>query len=446
MNHESDVPSMWDKAHPRIYLQKHPSQVFVLYRGFSEIIYQDSKEAIEGTCSVRLEWHPSPSIKVYFTVHYPDNEPSLGEADLKLTELGLEKRVKIYLWQSRGKKLLIGKLTEPFYNKTPASIASLVFHITNFEFFNIENCYPWEEDGQPLEGWGGFDGQFVFQDSEWRIVLCTLDTCSELQEKLENQGGYGITHICKLERTDKKSFQFEDANDRIEAFIYYLSFSRGLWVAPIMFAGYDESGLLTFEKWENVENRTDSWRNESCWFSFDSTELPDLFPGFVKLWSDETWREVLKVVIELFIESFKQSSGVSASIILQVTALERLGWAYLVHFKKQMKADQFVKDKTSNKIKRLLSSLNISLNLDGADKYFPILCGRGCLDNQNLIDHVIKVRNKIVHPPDKNPEGSKSVNFDNNELEEVWVIGHKILLACLFGLIHENLPELPREP
>lgn len=452
MNHESEVPSTWDKPNPRIYLQKYPSRVLPLYTGFGEIIYQDDGRTIEGHCKVKLEWFPSPSINIYFVTHDPDINHPLGEADLKLTELGLANRLKIYLHQSRSKgdsksKLLIGRLTKPFYDKSPKDISSLVFYITNFQSFNICNRYSLaDENEQPLEGWGDFYGQFVFQDPEWRIVLCTLDACWELQEKLESQGGYGITHICKLERTNKKPFQFEDAKDRIEAFIYYLSFARGLWIAPIMFAGYDESGVLTFEKWENVAKRTDPWRNESCWFISDSTELPDLFLGFLKLWSDETWREVLKIVLELFIESFKQSSGVSASIILQVTALERLGWAYLVNVEKSMSADRFVKLKTSDKIKRLLSSLKISLNLEGYDKHFPILFGRECLDNQNLIDHVIKVRNKIVHPPEKKPESSKSVSFDDNELEEVWVLGHDILMACLFSLIQKSLPESPRKP
>lgn len=451
MNHESEVPSTWDKPNPRIYPQKNPSQAFRLYKGFSEIIYQDTKEVIEGSCLVMLEWHPSPSIKVYFTAYDPDNRLPLGKADLKLTELGIENRVKIYLWQSQGRansksRLLIGKLVEPFYNRTPASISSLVFHITNFEFFNIGNQYPWEEGDQPLEGWGGFDGQFVFQDSEWRIILCTLDTCWDLQESLEHQGGYGITHICKLERTNKKSFKFEDAKDRVEAFIYYLSFARGIWVAPIMFAGYDENGILTFEKWENVEKRTDSWRNKYCWFTPDSTELPDFFPGFLKLWSDETWREVLKVVLELFIESFKQSSGISASIILQVAALERLGWAYLVNFKNAMSADGFGKITASDKIQILQSSLDCSLDFDEAGNCFPVLSREAKSNNRNLIEHMIEVRNKIVHPPKGKTKNIKTVSFDDHELEEVWTLGHEILMACLFGLIHKSLPESPRKP
>jgi hypothetical protein len=35
-------------------------------------------------------------------------------------------------------------------------------------------------------------------------VLVTMNSAPDTKELLEEQGGYAFTHVCKLERTDRK--------------------------------------------------------------------------------------------------------------------------------------------------------------------------------------------------------------------------------------------------
>ncbi|MBE9137470.1 hypothetical protein IQ254_09645 [Nodosilinea sp. LEGE 07088] len=119
--------SKWDIPKPRLYLQRFPSQAFLLYRGFAEIIYGDNETVVEGQGRVTLEWHPTPCIKLHF-ICQGHNDGELGYAELKLTELGLESRAKVHLWQSQttqaGKRVLRGNLTEPFFVKGASQLCN----------------------------------------------------------------------------------------------------------------------------------------------------------------------------------------------------------------------------------------------------------------------------------------------------------------------------------
>lgn len=96
-----------------------------------------------------------------------------------------------------------------------------------------------------------FDGQFIFDHDSWHIVLSTLDNCYDLEELLKFESGQGVTHICKIKRLDNATFALEQAYQVIEAFIYYLSFVRGIWVAPILVSGFDSKRNQLLEEWRN---------------------------------------------------------------------------------------------------------------------------------------------------------------------------------------------------
>lgn len=149
---------------------------------------------------------------------------------------------------------------------------------------------------------------------------------------LQSQGGYGLTHICKLERLERNPFPVDDARDQLEAFSYYVSFARRLWVAPMLITGFDAQGKQVFDEWS--ARRADSWQNTYTWFSTDSTGLVEAFPGFMRRWQNKNWQKVVQESIRWYVESKKQAGGVNGSIVLQQAALERLAWVFLVEDKR----------------------------------------------------------------------------------------------------------------
>lgn len=348
---------------PKLYRAKYPNQPILLYKGFSEII--QGEDVVEGNATVLFWWFPHPHVKFEFT-HKSETKVVLDDFTLKLTELGVLAKAhaseKTH-YGDNNRCVISGYFCEPVVQGKSQDLASLVFYLPNFEFFNISNTWTWEEEAERLEGWleGFFDGQFVFQTGNWRIILATLPDSWDFQQLLRSHGGYRLTHICKLERLERSSFSVDDARDILKAFSYYLSCARGIWIAPILLSGYDAKGEQVFEEWSSC--RADSWQNTYSWFSPDSTELPAVFPGFMRKWQDETWQELVEQSIHWYVESSKQAGGVDGAIVLQQTALERLAWVLLVEEKHTLRPDGFQRLPAADQVRLLLSFLGIGLNI-----------------------------------------------------------------------------------
>jgi hypothetical protein len=51
--------------------------------------------------------------------------------------------------------------------------------------------------------------------------------------------------------------------------------------------GYDEAGKQVWEEWPTLVE-ADPWQNGCIWFDIDSTEVVDIFPGFMRRWKMTT--------------------------------------------------------------------------------------------------------------------------------------------------------------
>lgn len=429
MDFPNSLPSQF-LPEPKLYRAKYPNQQILLYKGFSEII--QGEDVIEGNATVLFAWFPYPHAKFEFT-HFSESRVALDDFTLKLTELGVSAKAhasETTHYGAGNKSVISGYFCEPVVQGKSQELASLVFYLPNFPFFNISNTWGCGEEDEDLEGWLEmvFDGQFVFQPGDWRLVLATLPDSWDFEQLLQSQGGYGLTHVCKLERLERSSFAVDDVRDLLKAFSYYLSFARGIWVAPILLSGYDALGEKVFEEWSGY--RADSWQNTYSWFSPDSTELPSVFPGFLRKWQDETWRELVEQSIHWYVESSKQAGGVDGAIILQQTALERLAWVLCVKEKRNLSQDTFQRIPAADKVRQLLSPFDIGLeiparliNLIQLSKQFNWVDGPQA---------ITEIRNAIVHPNSKNRHKRSSAS--DAARHEAWFLGREYLELVLLKL------------
>lgn len=140
---------------PKIIAQKIPNQHIFLYQGFAELI--NSEQVVKSKVFIKTSWHPSPNINFKF-IYYGEDRTDLDDQDnlqLKLTELVPQHRLKVHISYSQylgsKKHQLLGYLTEQFIQGTTGNLFSVVFHITNFWWFNISNNFSYEEDKQGNE-------------------------------------------------------------------------------------------------------------------------------------------------------------------------------------------------------------------------------------------------------------------------------------------------------
>lgn len=420
---------------PKIIKQKFPNQNVLLYQGFSELA--DKENIIEGTISVQISWYPFPRIIIEFEYKGEDSV-DLGETKLKLTELVPQEWIKVHFYESSKQGLnpykLVGDLTQPLIQGEKESLSSLTFHIANFYWFNNSNCLSYEFNDEDIEkeiqreGWLDFDGQLIFDFEDWHIVLGTLEKTYDLQEKLEVQGGYGVTHICKVEKLDNTQFNLDKGYEIINAFIYYLSFVRGIWLAPLFVTGFDAEGNKILEEWRTPNIKADSWQspNYSC-VEPESTEIVDVFSGFMKKWQDKVWKEVIQNSIQWYLESFNHKTGYNTSIILIQAALEKIAWTYL-NINKCVTHGDFGKLQASGQIRLLFKFLNISLIPTDSDSLPKI---KSNAKERNWIDTVqalTEIRNAAIHPSSKGFLPSEEI------MQEAYSIGHYYLLQCLLKL------------
>lgn len=422
---------------PKIISQNYPSQPILLYRGSTDII--DGEKVVEGRSLIQIAWYPFPRITIKF-VYADKNKVNLSdEVELKLTELEPQYKIKVTsagaTYYGSGRNELYWNLKEPFRKGKIDKLSSIVFHIPNFFWFNICNTidFKFDEQGNEIEvtreGWLNFNGQFVFDYGNWHIVLATLDEASKIEGKLDSQGGYGVTHICKIEHLDNTPFNLDEVYEVIDAFIYYLSFVRGFWLAPLLVSGFDKEGNQVLEEWCNFTIKADSWQSVGyCWTTGDSTEIVHYFPGFMEKWQDENWKEVIQNAIQWYVESYKHSIGSNTSVILIQAALEKLAWTYL-STNKCISSDGFQKLTFADRIKLFLKYLDIPLidfNKGEISK---------CAKERNWTDTVVavgEIRNLIVHP--KINKKQRTLKVSETMINEVEVLGYHYLLQSLLKL------------
>jgi hypothetical protein len=392
------------QPNPKTCNQKIPNQHIFLYQGFLELL--DGDTVIEGKGNIRLTWYPSPRVSIKFIYSCKDGDlidSHYKPLQLKLTELSPQARLQINgyrCFSQGGRTELHGYLTEPFIHGRTEDLASVVFHLPNLEDFEFSNQYLFDGEDNEIEqeGWlYYFRHQLIFESHGWNIVLGCLESHYDLNELLREQGGYGLGHICKIQRTDCTSFGLEESYQQIEAFCFYLSLIRGLWIPPIMVSGYDANCDLVCEEWRSPIIRGDAWESSEHLFEYlDSSEIITCFPEFINKWQDDDWQKAIKNVIQWYIESLKESTSSQTSMILLQAALEQLSWTYL-NKGGYLTGSEFKKISATAQIRLFFKVIDARVITFPDDSEISKI-GKE-FNWENTIHAAVEIRNSVVHPP-----------------------------------------------
>ena len=362
-----------------------------------EVEVECNDNVVTGQGSIELSLLPSPSVQIH--IDFPNTNWK------EIAKLALRPRGNLRLPQRNiSDHFIFSKRT--FGSEKPLHITALlpggsletnprrkisyiIFYLVNYwNFISPEFTHTPKSDTL-VSG-----NRLNLETDDWRIVIESLSSTSNRTDILKNQGGYGITHIGKIERIDNKTFTPKAAKQILEALFYFLSFSRGFWVHPILPIGYNKNNEKVWELWANY--MVSPWKSVLTWCDHHNISfLSEIFAGFIKRWHNQDYQESIRTALYWYIRSNVPAAGTDGSIILTQAALERLSWDYHVNIKNSLSLDGFERLSAGDRIKLILSHAGIPLSVPNNYPKLASLAKERNLDGPALIAYI---RNRIVHP------------------------------------------------
>ncbi|MBD2468821.1 hypothetical protein [Nostoc sp. FACHB-145] len=310
-----------------IYWTEKPNEPIQLYKGLLEIIQEETAYKGEGT--VFLEWLPSPRIKFYFSTQGEFTyQINLDKARLNILEI--EIIVEVYIMSLpiifHEKLEISGYLNEPTLLGLGQDLTNVVFHLSNFHDFIGTQVYRKDIRKNSI-----CSDRLLLEVESWSIYIDKLENFTEITESLQSQGGYAITHVGKIERSDQKTFSSKEAEEVLEVLHWFLSFCRGFRISPILLVGQNNNGEKVWEKWHSNQ-LISPWKKVDSWFidlnKLNIQNINELFAGFLTLWKTDTWNDAIRLAIHWYLESNAQAGAVQGSIILLQAAFEHKNILY----------------------------------------------------------------------------------------------------------------------
>lgn len=373
-----------------IYHTPEPNQSIQLYEGPVEVSKDGSREAGSGAISLAF----LPSLRIKFDVWGLDVNSAFCNADIddvsvSLVSLGLSVRAFASRSIRGGASLTIsGHVKHPIFIRTVRQdLSYTIFHLINFHNYM----------GSPISETNttSWAGRVVFEAEGWKVTIDAVRNVNHLIELLKGTGGYAITHVGKLERSDGGLFPMREGAKLLKALPHFFSFTRGLWCSPIFPTAFAASGDQVMKVWwaPNIGD----WRSVWSWFPLYKPEcLTDLFPGFLSRWNDPLWRDPTSLAIFWYLECNRHSMAVEAALIIAQAALELLSWVLLVEDSKVFSANGFNSLPAADKIREFLNRVGIPVavppTLTQLVNASAIL---GWLDGPQALT---EIRNGLVHP------------------------------------------------
>lgn len=273
-----------------------------------------------------------------------------------------------------------------------------------------------------------YRGRLIFEDDNY---ILTIDKCydfKERKESLEEKGGYIILYNGEL--VNKKStITHLDTKNLFHCINTFLTFLNGRRTSALFIQGiYDEQIIWT----DYTDYFVDSYKVVQSWPQRHSiTGLNKLWIRFRTLWSDPDDKNFLTSLTHWYVEANGHARFSEGSIILAQTALELVYNWWIVEHKKMILGKDSENISASNKIRLLLSQLNISSTV-------PIgfaLLQQFVNTTDNVVDApdgIVYIRNAIVHSQEEKRKKLSAIHYKARyEALQVFIWYIEMTLLCI---------------
>jgi hypothetical protein len=333
-----------------VYTTPEINQPILLYEGSLEIT--QNEQTIQGEGRICFEWFPRAGIRFQFNSdHASDFFVSLDPAKLTLVDASATTDISLTNYSVGQTLSASGWIEKQLEIGSDQNLAYVLCHIVNFHDCLGSQCAAFKSESS----WTALQ-RHVLGAERWQLTLDQLETTAKHVKQLDAQGGFAITHVAKLERSDSQKFAGKDAVEFLNLCGNFFSFARGFRVPIMLLAGYDKNQAKSWKYW--APRSCQSWCPTVSWLpKHRHSALSEVFPGFFQLWRE--WSDLANIVLNEYLESNAGGRFAEHSILLAQIALEMIAWTLLVEKESVISKEGFDKLPASDKLRLLLSKLGI---------------------------------------------------------------------------------------
>lgn len=372
-----------------------PNEDLIFHKGTFILKWKNFKIELIG--KIVFKW--LPDLKVKFYGNFPKN--IFDTRIIKPFETNLIIEVESQEKQFYAKGILLNINTDNKnynvigYIKPPVTFGDLDKNVEEV-FFEIPNLRDFH--GKAVKhGTTAYKNRIIFNNKEYKITLDKYINFMEMNHELKEKGGYSLLYTGKLESTKKRAITYNESENILESFSYFLNFINGRRTSPVFRYGMMDSK----EQWKSISPYfVDSFKYVISWpAKFKIEGLSETWRQFSELWKSESDRNCIMTVLHWYVEANSNTAHIEGSIVLIQNALELL-FHWLIAEKKnyvnQSDADNI---SASVKIGFLLSNYNIKSTIP--DELIDLKKFAKQNSITNGPDSFIRIRNCIVHPSKK---------------------------------------------
>lgn len=408
-----------------------PNENIPIYQGKFSIRRGDKITSLEGTVS--FDW--GPSIKVGFKAIVLESQINIVNLlDFKpsvITELIINNQV---FGKCRISGTTIAKVNriegfmieDSVLGDKSISVSSIRFALPNFR----------EIDGGPIKLTSQDRVQFcrgriLLNNQIYRITIDSLPNYRELRDKLTAKGGYLIQYHGEIVKI-KGSIDYTNLKEITSCLSAFLSFVNGRKCRTLFHEGIHENEVI----WNDFSPyMVDIFQTVFTW-SIDNeiSGLNDVWINFYNLWSCKQDKDFLDSVIHWYLEANKNSGYVEGSIIMTQIGLELIYNWYVIEKKKLILGKDADNISASNKIRLLLSQINVVSELpEGLKSLKEFILENDMPDG---IDAFVQIRNSLVHSQED--KRKKISEIDSAVLYEALELGLWYLELSILKVLNYN--------
>lgn len=263
------------------------------------------------------------------------------------------------------------------------------------------------------------------------IIL--IDKCYDYKEKrksLEEKGGYIILYYGEL-TSKKKPLKFEETKDLFHCLGSFLTFLNGRRTSAFFIQGIFLNEVI----WcDYTDYLVDIYKVVQSWPQRHSIKgLNELWQNFSSIWKDKDDKNFLTSAIHWYIEANGNAGFSEGSIIMAQTALELLYNWWIVENKKIIVGKDSENINASNKIRLLLSQLNITYSVPASYTYLQKFIDES-KDIVDAPDAVVQIRNAIVHSQEEKRKRLSAIHYRAKyEALQLCLWYIEMSLLCILG-------------